>query len=827
MERRKYPRAVEEAINKVCLLASNDSEAEEIPALNPLDGVDFNPVDYINERFPDEGSLSSLDSFISSLKTRANEAEANMYEAVRSQATSSALAVRNISESRDSIKQLSSKIKEIKGKAAQSEIMVQEICRDIKRLDYAKKNLTLTITSLKRFHMLIKGVDKLEFMVHKRQYREAANLLQAVAELVEHFKNHEAVPKIKELCNTVEQMKDLLSKQIFEDFESLSEISADFYRGSEEENIQYYSASTQTPESLAGACCVVDALGSDTRRMLISTLCKGWLKPYERIFGTGSSDATLEFTKRRYAWFQRALGDNEERFLPIFPNSWQIFGHFAVLFCEYTRKHLKAELGKFDPPESVPVGELVRALRCTLDFEEAMTLRYEEAQGGTKPEEQNLRSTGELSQPSPGTEAKESESKYLVAPFSRSISFVFEPYLVAYVKRESESIRDQLQKVLREEEVDKNGPMPLLSSAVNLFLYIKNSISRCTKFTTGQAFYDLYKEHKACLVQYSNDLNAKVNSTVSSKKGFDVETATTLCFVLNSAEYCADTVSQLEDMVKSKIDTAFVDAVDMEKEQDLFYGNITNSLTSLVNGVESILLPGLQDMTKRNWSALEHVGDQSRHINVISSTISEFVPSTKGLLSEVYFKTFCDKLAFAFLPKYFHSITQCKLIGDYGSQQLLLDTHALKTIFLQIPSDDSTMETFSKFVTSEMEKCEVLLKLVGMPIGTADHLLLENFTLLWPHGAIQDFQTVLDLRGRPRNKQVKILKEAAANGIAEREAKPERISIASPEGTSPAINMSKFDILNAVKGFSADMSSAFESNVNNLQSSYKRAVNKN
>lgn len=155
----------------------------------------------------------------------------------------------------------------------------------------------------------------------------------------------------------------------------------------------------------------------------------------------------------------------------------------------------------------------------------------------------------------------------MVAPFSRSISFVFEPYLVAYVKRESESIRDQLQKVLREEEVDKNGPMPLLSSAVNLFLYIKNSISRCTKFTTGQAFYDLYKEHKACLVQYSNDLNAKVNSTVSSKKGFDVETATTLCFVLNSAEYCADTVSQLEDMVKSKIDTAFVDAVDMEKEQ--------------------------------------------------------------------------------------------------------------------------------------------------------------------------------------------------------------------------------------------------------------------
>jgi len=32
--------------------------------------------------------------------------------------------------------------------------MVQEICRDIKKLDYAKKNLTSTITALRRLGML-------------------------------------------------------------------------------------------------------------------------------------------------------------------------------------------------------------------------------------------------------------------------------------------------------------------------------------------------------------------------------------------------------------------------------------------------------------------------------------------------------------------------------------------------------------------------------------------------------------------------------------------------------------------------------------------------
>lgn len=46
------------------------------------------------------------------------------------------------------------KILEIKTKAEQSETMVQEICRDIKKLDFAKKHITTTITALHRLNML-------------------------------------------------------------------------------------------------------------------------------------------------------------------------------------------------------------------------------------------------------------------------------------------------------------------------------------------------------------------------------------------------------------------------------------------------------------------------------------------------------------------------------------------------------------------------------------------------------------------------------------------------------------------------------------------------
>ena len=56
------------------------------------------------------------------------------------------------------IQELFGKINEIRRKAEQSELMVQEICRDIKKLDYAKKHLTYTITALRRLAMLINAI---------------------------------------------------------------------------------------------------------------------------------------------------------------------------------------------------------------------------------------------------------------------------------------------------------------------------------------------------------------------------------------------------------------------------------------------------------------------------------------------------------------------------------------------------------------------------------------------------------------------------------------------------------------------------------------------
>ena len=79
------------------------------------------------------------------------------------------------------------RIKEIKSKAEQSELMVAEICKDIKQLDYAKQHLQDTITALKKLHMMVTAVEQLKNYTEQRQYQDASHLLAAVKSLLSHF----------------------------------------------------------------------------------------------------------------------------------------------------------------------------------------------------------------------------------------------------------------------------------------------------------------------------------------------------------------------------------------------------------------------------------------------------------------------------------------------------------------------------------------------------------------------------------------------------------------------------------------------------------------
>ena len=56
--------------------------------------------------------------------------------------------------------------------------------------------------------MLVTGVEQLQVMTDKHQYREVANLLEAVNQLVVGFKGYMHIKRVKELSEYVKAIKE-------------------------------------------------------------------------------------------------------------------------------------------------------------------------------------------------------------------------------------------------------------------------------------------------------------------------------------------------------------------------------------------------------------------------------------------------------------------------------------------------------------------------------------------------------------------------------------------------------------------------------------------
>lgn len=84
------------------------------------------------------------------------------------------------------------------------------------------------------------------------------------------------------------------------------------------------------------------------------------------------------------------------------------------------------------------------------------------------------------------------------------LSGVFEPFMGPYIALERRNLDDRISAASStagstDDDIDRDRKLPVFSTSVNIFVYIKNSIQRCTKFTTGQTFFDLHHEYRSCL----------------------------------------------------------------------------------------------------------------------------------------------------------------------------------------------------------------------------------------------------------------------------------------------------------------------------------------
>ncbi|KAG2684953.1 hypothetical protein I3843_10G096100 [Carya illinoinensis] len=758
-------------------------------------------LEYINQMFPTEASLSGVEPLMQKIHSEIRRVDAGILAAVRQQSNSGTKAKEDLAAATGAVEELMYKIREIKSKAEQSEMMVQEICRDIKKLDFAKKHVTTTITALHRLTMLVSAVEQLQIMASKRQYKEAAAQLEAVNQLCSHFEAYRDVPKITELREKFKNIRKILKSHVFSDFSGLG-------TGKETEE-------TNLLQQLSDACLVVDALEPSVREELVNNFCSRELTSYEQIFD-GAELAKLDKTERRYAWIKRRMRTNEEIW-KIFPPSWHVPYRLCIQFCKKTRKQLEEILDNLK--EKPDVGTLLLALQRTLEFEDELAEKFG---GGTRSRENGseIEEIGENTSQSvsdirkkyerklaahqgSGTEEKD-ENKDLSAPgagfnFRGIISSSFEIHLTVYIELEEKTLMENLEKLIQEEtwDIEEGSQNNVLASSMQLFLIIKRSLKRCSALTKNQTLFNLFKVFQRILKAYATKLFARLprggTGIVAAATGMDGQIKTSdrdervICYIVNSAEYCHKTSGELAESVSKIIETQLAEGVDMSEVQDEFSAVITKALVTLVHGLESKFDAEMAAMTRVPWGTLESVGDQSEYVNGINMILTSSIPVLGSLLSPVYFQFFLDKLASSLGPRFYANIFKCKHISETGAQQMLLDTQAVKTILLDIPSlgrQTTGAASYSKFVSREMSKAEALLKVILSPFDS----VADTYRALLPEGTPMEFQRILELKGLKKADQQSVLDDFNKHGpgITQPSIMPSVVPAAAPVIPSPA-----------------------------------------
>ncbi|XP_008826975.1 vacuolar protein sorting-associated protein 53 homolog isoform X2 [Nannospalax galili] len=756
------------------------------PSQDPLDQADFNAVEYINTLFPTEQSLANIDDVVNKIRLKIRKLDDNIRTVVRGQTNVGQDGRQALEEAQKAIQQLFGKIKDIKDKAEKSEQMVKEITRDIKQLDHAKRHLTTSITTLNHLHMLAGGVDSLEAMTRRRQYGEVANLLQGVMNVLEHFHKYMGIPQIRQLSERVKAAQTELGQQILADFEEA-----------------FPSQGTKRPGGpsnvLRDACLVANILDPRIKQEIIKKFIKQHLSEYLVLFQENQDVAWLDKIDRRYAWVKRQLVDYEEKYGRMFPREWYMTERIAVEFCHVTRTELSKIMRA--RAKEIEVKLLLFAIQRTTNFEGFLAKRFSGCtltdgtlkklespppstnpflEDETVPEmEELVLEKGELDQPK--------KPKALDNPFHGIVSKCFEPHLYVYIESQDKNLSELIDRFVTDFKA-QGPPKPnteeggaVLPSCADLFVYYKKCMVQCSQLSTGEPMIALTTIFQKYLREYawkilsgnlpktsSSSGGLTISSLLKEKEGsevakFTLEELCLICSILSTAEYCLATTQQLEEKLKEKVDVSLTERINLTGEMDTFSTVISSSIQLLVQDLDAACDPALTAMSKMQWQNVEHVGDQSPYVTSVILHIKQNVPIIRDNLASTrkYFTQFCIKFANSFIPKFITHLFKCKPISMVGAEQLLLDTHSLKMVLLDLPSIGSQVvrkapASYTKIVVKGMTRAEMILKVVMAPHEPLV-VFVDNYIKLLTDCNTETFQKILDMKGLKRSEQSSML----------------------------------------------------------------------
>lgn len=596
--------------------------------------VDYDPIDHLNLLFSHPSTVSSISQVSRDLKKHQYELTTEISDLETAQAYGSDSSLERMQSAQAELAQLFRKIETVRTRAVETEQNITSMTADIKRLDGTKRNLTLSMTALKRLQMLTTAYEQLRSLAKTRQYKECAGLLQAVLQLMKHFNSYRSIEQIATLSRGVSELQRELLEQVCEDFEiAFAKDEVGPRRG-----------------TLVEACQVMDALGDSAKSRLVTWYVNTELREYRQVFRGNDEAGNLDNIGRRYAWFKRMMKTHEDEHAAIFPSHWKVNEALATAFCDGTRDDFKGILEKSmrrTDGNKIDVNLLLSCLQETLDFEQSIEKRF-----SNEP------------RASIDTLSSSDERPH---SFNGLISVAFEPYLSLWVESQDKQLATMIPKYRTQALIpadEEFSPSAVITSAIELFHFYKVTLSQCAKLSTSERLLDLSKT----FAKYLDDYAQQVLLHTLQSSGNQTQNA---ILVLNTADFWHVNTNQLEENIKKRIDSDLVPKVDLSSQSDAFLGVASAAVLALVHIVELDCEGVWREMKNTNWSTMDSAGDQSSYVAEFSRHVNEKTEEILGLVAkQQYARAFCDNLVDHLATGYINNIVHCRPISEVGAQQV-------------------------------------------------------------------------------------------------------------------------------------------------------------
>ncbi|KAI6251019.1 Vacuolar protein sorting-associated protein 53 [Erysiphe necator] len=692
-----------------------------------FDSVDFDPIEHLNLIFSNPTSLGSIESVHNALQNHQQDLSRSINLLSVQQSRNSNTSIERLQCTKSELDNLFSRIESVRTRALETEQTITHMTADIKRLDGTKRNLTLSMTALKRLQMLTTAYEQLRTFAKSRQYRECSGLLQAVLQLMKHFNSYRSIDQIATLSRNVTDLQREILEQICEDFEicfSKDEIAA-------------------KKGILHEACIVMDVLGSAAQARLVTWYVNTQLREYRQVFRGNDEAGSLDNIGRRYSWLKRILSMYEEKHEVIFPKQWRINEVLAKEFCEETRDDFNDILEKSmrrTDGSKVDVNLLLSCLQETMDFEHSLEKKFS-SDSRTSIDTRNSLDERQTT-------------------FERSISKAFEPYLSLWIEAQDNSLASMIQKYRKQPLLppdEEFTSQAIIASSIELFHFYKTKLAQCAKLSTGERLLDLSK----VLAKYLDEYAQQVLLSLLQKQGSPHLSDTIL--ILNTADYWHVNTLQLENNLKKRIDAQFVSKIDLSSQVDIFMGVASAVITTLVQKFEVACEVSWREMRNINWSRMESVGDQSSYVTDFLQNINSQAQEILSLISKPqYARVFCDKLMDHLASLYIGNIVQCRPISEVGAEQMLLDKYVITKSLGNILSHSThpfslvAKSSFAKRTQNVFSRIDPILKTLQVRLSPPEGLV-QAYLIHIGDSSDTNFRKILELKGVPKSQQLSLV----------------------------------------------------------------------